>query len=58
MPEFAATQILNELHEMMDHGATLEDAIRETSSRPIKGITQAQLDNLVASWTDSYVTNN
>lgn len=58
MPEFAAAQILNELREMKDHGATLEDAIRETSSRPIKGITQTQLDNLVASWTDSYVTNN
>lgn len=58
MPEFAAAQILNELREMKDHGATLEDAIRETSNRPIKGITQTQLDNLVASWTDSYVTNN
>jgi hypothetical protein len=58
MPEFAATQILRDLYEMADRGATLEDAIQETSSRPIKGVTQAQLDNLVASWTDSYVTGH
>ena len=58
MPEFAAAQILRDLYEMADHEATLEDAIQEIASRPIKGITQAQLDNLVASWTDSYVTGN